>query len=90
MKLELLHVGFGGVVAANRILAITSPDSSPIKRLFRNAEEQGMIINMTHGRKTKSVIVLDSGHVVLAALQPETITNRLRQQREKWSDYVAE
>jgi regulator of extracellular matrix RemA (YlzA/DUF370 family) len=90
MKLELLHVGFGGVVAANRILAIASPDSSPIKRLFRAAEERGMIINMTHGRRTKSVIVLDSGHIVLAALQPETITNRLRQQREKWPDNAEE
>ena len=90
MNLELLHVGFGGVVAANRILAIASPESSPIKRLIRTANEQGVMINMTHGRKTKSVIVLDSGHVVLAALQPETITNRLRQQREKLSDNVAE
>jgi extracellular matrix regulatory protein A len=90
MRLELLHVGFGGVVAANRILAVASPDSSPIKRLVRTATEQGIAINMAHGRKTKSVIVLDSGHVVLAALQPETITSRLRQQREKHTDNVTE
>ena len=85
MNVELLHIGFNGVVAANRILVIASPDSAPIKRLIRTANEQGKILNMTHGRKTKSAIVLDSGHVVLSALQPETITSRLRQQREKWS-----
>ena len=84
MNVELLHIGFNGVVAANRILVIASPDSAPIKRLIRTANEQGKILNMTHGRKTKAAIVLDSGHVVLSALQPETIASRLRQQREKW------
>ena len=83
VKVELLHVGFSGVVAANRILAVASPGSAPIKRLIRSANERGLTINMTHGRKTKSVIVLDSGHVVLVALQPETIARRLHQQREK-------
>ena len=84
MNVELLHIGFNGVVAANRILVIASPDSAPIKRLIRTANDEGKILNMTHGRKTKSAIVLDSGHVVLSALQPETISSRLRQQREKW------
>ncbi|GAG48146.1 unnamed protein product [marine sediment metagenome] len=83
MKVELLHIGFSGVVAANRILAVASPSSAPIKRLIRTANERGLIVNMTHGRKTKSAIILDSGHVVLAALQPETIASRLHQQREK-------
>lgn len=86
MKVELLHIGFSGVVAANRILVIASPGSAPIKRLIRTANERGLIINMTHGRKTKSAIVLDSGHVVLAALQPETIARRLYQQQEKMSE----
>ncbi|HBY93650.1 MAG: DUF370 domain-containing protein [Ardenticatenaceae bacterium] len=81
MATELLHVGFGGTVAANRVLAILSPDSAPIRRMIRVAEDEGRLINMTYGRKTKSVIVLDSGHVALSALQPETIVNRLRQQR---------
>jgi len=88
MNVELLHIGFNGVVAANRILVIASPDSAPIKRLIRTANEQGKILNMTHGRKTKAAIVLDSGHVVLSALQPETIASRLRQQREKWPQNV--
>jgi len=85
MKAELLHIGFGGVIAANRILVIVSPDSAPVKRMIRAANEEGLIVDMTHGRKTKAAIVLDSGHVVLAALQPETIVSRLRQQREKLS-----
>lgn len=83
MKAEMLHVGFGGVVAANRILAVISPDSAPIKRMVREATDDGRIIDMTYGRRTKSVIVLDTGHLALAALQPDTIVGRLRQQRGK-------
>ena len=83
MKAEMLHVGFGGVVAANRILAVISPDSAPIKRMVREATDEGRIIDMTYGRRTKSVIVLDTGHLALAALQPDTIVGRLRQQRGK-------
>ena len=83
MKSELLHIGFGGVIAANKILVIVSPDSAPVKRMIEAANDQSLIIDMTHGRKTKAAVVLDSGHVVLAALQPETIVSRLRQQREK-------
>lgn len=74
---ELLHVGFGGILAANRIVAIISPDSAPVRRLVQEAKERQMAIDMTYGRKTKSVIVLDSGHVAIAAIQPETIMNRL-------------
>jgi regulator of extracellular matrix RemA (YlzA/DUF370 family) len=88
VTVELLHIGFNGVVSADRILVIASPDSAPLKRLIRTAGEQGLIINMTHGRKTKSAIVLDSGHIVLAALQPETLASRLRQPREKLPDNV--
>ncbi len=83
MKAEMLHVGFGGVVAANRILAVINPDSAPIKRMVREATDEGRIIDMTYGRRTKSVIVLDTGHLALAALQPDTIVGRLRQQRGK-------
>ena len=83
MRAEMLHIGFGGVVAANRILAVISPDSAPIKRMVREANDAGRIIDMTYGRRTKSVIVLDTGHLALAALQPDTIVGRLRQQRER-------
>ena len=83
MKAELLHIGFGGVIAVNRILAIVGPDSAPIRRLIRQAKEEGLAIDMTHGRKTKAAIFLDSGHIALVALHPEAIVGRLRQQRER-------
>jgi len=75
--IALVHVGFGGMIAANRIVAILSPDSSPTRRMIRLAKEQGRAIDMTNGRKTKSVIILDSDHLALAALHPETIAGRL-------------
>jgi hypothetical protein len=77
MRVEFLHVGFDNVVAANRVVAIVGPGSAPVKRMMHLAAEQNMVIDMTNGRKTKSVIILDSGHLALAALQPETITGRL-------------
>jgi regulator of extracellular matrix RemA (YlzA/DUF370 family) len=93
MRAELVHIGFGGIVAANRILAIVSPDSAPVKRMIRRAKEEGSAIDMTYGRKTKAVIILDSGHVALAAIQPETIMARLERQRtgeEKPGEEIAE
>ncbi len=82
MKVELVHIGFGNIIAANRILAIVSPDSEPIKRMIQAARQGNTLIDVTYGRKTKAVIVLDSGHVALAAIQPETVAGRLNQQRE--------
>jgi extracellular matrix regulatory protein A len=81
VKAELLHIGFGGVLAVNRVLAILSPDSAPVKRMIREAAEHQLIVDMTYGRRTKSVILLDTGHVALAALQPQTLMGRLTQQR---------
>lgn len=77
MAVELVHVGFGNLVAVNRALAIMSPDSAPIKRLVQEARDKQLLVDLTYGRKTKSVIVLDTGHLVLAALQPETIAHRV-------------
>jgi extracellular matrix regulatory protein A len=74
---DFLHVGFDNVIAINRVVAIIGPSSAPVKRMIHDAVERGMLIDMTNGRKTKAVLVLDSGHVALAALQPETITGRL-------------
>lgn len=90
MRLELINVGFGNTIAANRILAIVSPDSEPIKRMIRSARQGNTLIDVTCGRKTKAVIVLDSGHVALAAIQPETITSRLYQQRETTGEAITE
>ena len=78
MAANFLHVGFSGYVDANSILAILSPDSAPVRRMMREAESQNKIINMTYGRKTKAVVVHNTGHLSLLALQPETIMNRWR------------
>ena len=86
MAVELVHVGFGNIVALNRALAIMSPDSAPIKRLIQEARDKSVLIDLTYGRKTKSVLVLDSGHLVLTALQPETIAGRLIARQETNSD----
>ncbi len=77
--MEPVHVGFGGIVAANRILAIFEPNSQPVRRMVRRAKQEGLAIDMTYGRKTRTVIVLDTGHIIMAAVQPETIVGRLPQ-----------
>ncbi len=77
--MDPVHVGFGGIVAANRILAILDPNSQPVRRMVRQAKKDGMAIDMTYGRKTRTVIILDTGHLITAAIQPETIVSRLRQ-----------
>lgn len=77
MHTRLLNVGFGNMVNADRLIAIASPESSPAKRVIQDARERGVIIDATHGRRTRAVIVMDSGHIVLSALQTETVANRL-------------
>jgi len=72
-----VNIGFGNIVAANRIVAIVSPESAPIKRIIQEAREKGVLIDATYGRRTRAVIVVDSGHVILSAVQPETVANRL-------------
>lgn len=75
--MKLVNVGFGNMVAANRTVAVVSPDSAPIKRLIREAEDKGLLVNATYGRKTRSVIVTDSRHVILSAIVPEKLAARL-------------
>lgn len=82
MKVEFVHVGFGNIIALNRVMVMITPDSAPVKRLIQEAREKNALIDVTCGRKTKAVIVLDNGHLVLAAIQPETIAARLGQLRE--------
>lgn len=74
--MSLINIGFGNVVAANRIIAIVSPDSAPIKRLIQESRDAALLIDATHGRKTRGVIITDSNHVILTAIQPETISER--------------
>lgn len=73
----MLNVGFGNVVAANRVVAIVSPNSAPVKRLKDEARDEKRLIDVTHGRKTRSVLITDSNHVILSAIQTETISQRL-------------
>lgn len=79
---RLINVGFGNVVNSNKIVGIISPDAAPIKRLVQNAKDAGNAIDATCGRKTKAVLVMDSGHLVLSALLPETIANRINLTKE--------
>jgi len=77
MEIKLVNIGFGNVVSANRIIAIVSPESAPIKRIVQEARERGRLIDATYGRRTRAVIIADSDHVILSAVQPETVANRL-------------
>lgn len=77
MEIKLVNIGFGNIVSGNRIVAIVSPESAPIKRIISNARDQGVLIDATYGRRTRAVIITDSDHVILSAVQPETVANRL-------------
>ena len=79
MSIQLLNIGFGNMVSANRVMAIISPESAPIKRLVQDARDKGLLIDATYGRKTRAVLVMDSGQIVLSAIQPETVAHRLVQ-----------
>ena len=78
MVIELVHIGFGNILAMNRVIAVASPNSAPTKRVIQEGRNKGLLIDMTSGRRTKAVIFTDSGHIVLAALAPETIAGRLQ------------
>ena len=79
----MLNIGYGNMVSAMKIVALIAPDSAPVKRLISEAKEKGTLIDATYGRKTRSVLVMDSGHIVLAAIQPETIASRNVQTAEE-------
>lgn len=75
--MKLINIGFGNLVNTNRIVAIVSPESAPIKRIIQDSKERGMLIDATHGRRTRAVIITDSDHVILTYLQSETVANKL-------------
>lgn len=77
--MKLVNIGFGSMVAANRVLAIVAPDSAPIKRVIQEARDRGMLIDASYGRKTQSVLLMDTDHVILSALSPESV-------QERWTD----
>lgn len=86
--MKFINVGFGNMVAADRVVALVSPDSAPMKRLVGEARESGRIIDVTCGRRTRAIIITDSDHVILSATQPETISNRLADDND--TDYTEE
>lgn len=75
--MKLINIGFGNIVSADRIIAIVSPESAPIKRIIADAKENGNAVDATYGRKTRAVIIMDSGHIILSSVQPETVAGRL-------------
>ena len=78
MAIQLVHIGFNNIIAMNRVVAIGSPNSAPTKRIIQEGRNKGLLVDMTNGRRTKAVIVTDSGHIILVALAPETIAGRLQ------------
>ena len=83
MSIQLINIGFGNMVSANRIIAVISPESAPVKRVISEARDKGLLIDATYGRKTRDVIITDSSHVILSAIQPETVANRFNPDTEE-------
>ena len=77
MGLKLVNIGFGNMIAVDRVLAVVSPDSAPIKRMAQEARDRGILIDATFGRKTRAVLIIDNDHLVLSALTPEVVTGRI-------------
>jgi len=86
MDIRLINIGFGNIVSANRVIAIVSPESAPIKRIITDARDRSQLIDATYGRRTRAVIITDSGHVILSAIQPETVANRFMISKDQNDD----
>jgi len=80
---KLINIGFGNMVSAGRLIAIVSPDSAPIKRMVQEARDCGTLIDASYGRRTRAVLIMDNDHLVLSALQPETVSNRLAGEKDQ-------
>lgn len=87
--MKLINIGFGNMVAAGRLVAIVSPESAPIKRIIQESKERGTLIDATYGRRTRAVLITDSDHVILSAVQPETVANRLDDTEEEEDEHEA-
>ena len=88
--MKLINIGFGNLVSAGRLIAVVSPDSAPIKRMVQEARDRGVLIDATYGRRTRAVLVMDNDHLVLSALQPETVSNRLSGEKEDQAEEETE
>lgn len=84
--MKLINIGFGSMIAAGRLLAVVAPDSAPIKRLVAEARERGMLVDASYGHKTQSVLLMDTDHVILSALPPETVSARWDSSHEKGAE----
>lgn len=84
--MKLINIGFGNMVQASKLVAIVSPESAPIKRIIQDARDRGSLIDATYGRRTRAVIVMDSDHVILSAIQPETVANRVVEREDDEED----
>lgn len=82
MTIKLINIGFGNIISANRMISIVSPESAPIKRMIQDARDRGMLIDATYGRRTRAVVVMDCDHIILSAVQPETVAHRLSVKEE--------
>ena len=78
--MKLINIGFGNMISASRLIAIVSPESAPIKRIVQEAKENGVLIDATYGRRTRAVIIAESGHIILSSVQPETIVGRIEEE----------
>ena len=85
--MKLINIGFGNMVSASKLVAIVSPESAPIKRIIQDARDKGVLIDATYGRRTRAVIVMDSDHVVLSSIQPETVANRVVERDSEDGDH---
>lgn len=83
--MKFINIGFGNMVSSARLVAAVSPESAPIKRIIQDTREKGMLIDATYGRRTRAVVIMDSGHVILSAIQPETIASRIDSREEEIS-----
>lgn len=86
MDITLINIGFGNMISAQRLVGIVSPDSAPIKRLIQESRDDGTLVDATYGRRTRAVLIMDSGHVILSAVQPETVAHRLGSREDGGKD----
>ena len=80
--MRLINIGFGNIISSSRLVAAVSPESAPIKRIIQDARDNGKLVDATYGRKTRAVIIMDSEHVILSSVQPETVAGRLEEDSE--------
>lgn len=86
MGMKLVNIGFGNMISAQRLISVIGPDSAPVKRMIQEARDAGELIDATYGRRTRAVLIMDSGHIVLSALQPETVAARLGEKETQTSE----